>query len=57
MVDFICSGLLELQGKQIKREIQNKKKSCPQWDSNPVPYAYEADALRNVPRDLVSTIG
>ena len=25
MVDFICNGLLELQGTRVKRELQNEK--------------------------------
>ena len=35
MVDFICMGLIELQGPQSKREIKKKKENpYPQWDSN-----------------------
>ena len=56
MVDFICIGLLELQGTSRQQELQNEN-SCPQRDSNPVPYAYEADMLSIEPRDLISTIG
>ena len=43
MVDFICMGLLDLWG--ARTENYNMKNSCPQWDSNPGPYAYEANAL------------
>ena len=43
MVDFICMALLELGGARI--ENYKMKNSCPLWDSNPVPSAYEANAL------------
>ena len=33
MVDFSSMGLDELRETQSKQEL-NKKKSCPQWDSN-----------------------
>ena len=39
MVDFICMGLLDLSG------ARTNKKSCPQWDLNPGPSAYEANSL------------
>ena len=55
LVNFICMGLLELQGTQSKNyEI---KSSCPHWDSNPVYSPYEADALPIAPRDLIPTFG
>ena len=59
MDDFICMGLLDLWWAQT--ENYNMKNSCPQWDSNPGPSAYEANALSvgllekkkpEVPRDV-----
>ena len=41
MVDFIC-------------ENYKMKNSRPQWDSNPVPFAYKANALTIALRDLIS---
>ena len=50
--DFIYMGLLELQGARIENyKMQN---SCLQWDSNPVPPTYEANALTIALRDLIS---
>ena len=43
MVDFICMGLLDLFG--TRTENYKMKNSCPQWDSNPGPSAYAANAL------------
>ena len=43
MVDFICMGLLDLFG--TRTENYKMKNSFPQWDSNPGPSAYEANAL------------
>ena len=42
MVDFICIGLLDLWW--ARTESYKMKHSCPQWDSNPGPSAYEANA-------------
>ena len=58
MVDLICNGLLVLQGAQIFKacEKYKMKSSSQQWDSNPVPSAYEAEALPIAPWDLTSTI-
>ena len=44
MVDFICMGILYLRG--ARTENYKMKNSCPQWDSNPGPSAYEANALK-----------
>ena len=38
MADFICMGLLD-------RELQNDFFFCPQLDSNPGHFAYEANTL------------
>ena len=43
MVDFIYMGLLDLFG--TLTENYKMKNSCPHWDSNPGPSAYEANAL------------
>ena len=43
MVDFICMGL-NRPVRIVNRELQNEN-SCPQWDSNPGPSAYEANSL------------
>ena len=43
MVDFICIGLLDLWG--ARTENYKMKNASPQWDSNPGPSAYEANAL------------
>ena len=43
MADFICMGLLDLFG--TRTENYKTKNSFPQWDSNPGPSAYEANAL------------
>ena len=52
MVDFICEDLLELW---LPRTDNNKMKySCPHYDSNPVPSAYEANALTIAQLDLIS---
>ena len=55
MINFICMGLLELQGTGGKN--YKMKKSCPKWESNPVPSTYETYALPIDPRDPISTIG
>ena len=56
MFDFICMGLLELQGTQSKQEIQNEN-SGPQCDSKLGYSAYEAETLPIAQRDLISIIG
>ena len=33
-----------------------KNNPYPQWDSNPIPHAYDAKALPIAPRDMISTI-
>ena len=43
MVDFISMGLFDLF--ETRTENHKMKNSCPQWDSNPGPSAYEANAL------------
>ena len=43
---FICTGLLELWGARAEKN-KIKKNTCPQWDSNPEPSAYEANTLWN----------
>ena len=43
IVDFIRMGLLDLWG--APTENYKMKNSCPQWDSNQGPSAYEANAL------------
>ena len=43
MVGFICMGFLDLWG--ARTENNKMKNSCPLWDSNPGPSAYEANAL------------
>ena len=43
-VYFICVGIVELWSTRSKQNYKIKK-SCPQWDSNPVPSAKGADAL------------
>ena len=55
MVDFIYIGLFELQNPQRKREIQ-KEQFLSTVQFEPVPSAYEEDALPIVPQDLISTI-
>ena len=35
------------------RELQNEKKSCPQWDSNRVPSAYKAKMSTIALLDLI----
>ena len=50
MVDFICMGLLELQG--MRRKNYKLKNSCAQWDSSSAPSAYEADALPIAPQNI-----
>ena len=35
-------------------EDDKRKNSCQQWDTNPVPSAYEANALSNAQLDLIS---
>ena len=52
MVDFIFEGVLELLGMRV--ENYKMKNSCPQWVSNPVPSAYEVNALTIAHIDLVS---
>ena len=52
MVDFICEVLLELRGTLI--ENYKIKNSCPQRDSNPVPFACESNALTIALLDLIS---
>ena len=49
MIDFITRV-----ARNAGRELQNKKKSCPQWDSNAVPYAKVADVLTITQLDLIS---
>ena len=39
MVDFSCFGILDLFG--TRTEHYKMKNSCPQWESNPGPSAYE----------------
>ena len=43
MIDFICMGLLDLWGSQT--ENYKMKISCPQLDSNPVPFTSEANSI------------
>ena len=43
MVDFICMGLLDLRW--ARTENYKIKNSCPQWDSNQGPSAYDASTL------------
>ena len=43
MADFVCMGLLDLWG--ARTENYKTKNSCPQLDSNPGPFAYEATSL------------
>ena len=50
IVDFICIGLLDLFG--ARAENFKMKNSCPQLDSNPVPFAYDANSLGVAPLDL-----
>ena len=52
MVDFICEGLLELLG--TKFENNKMKTFCPQWDSNLIPYVYEANTLTIALLDPIS---
>ena len=42
MVDCICKGLLNMWW--ARTENYKMKNSCQQWDSNPGPSAYEANA-------------
>ena len=52
MVYFICEGLLEFSGTRIENyEVKN---SCPQWGSNSVLSAYEANALTIGPQDMIA---
>ena len=48
MIYFICMTLVELQGTQSKRELQNEK-FLPTLDSNPQPSTYKAEAIIIVP--------
>ena len=43
LVDYICMGILDQWG--ARTENYRIKSSCQQWDSNPGPSAYEANAL------------
>ena len=43
LFDFICMSLRDMCG--ARTENYKMKNYCPQWDSNPGPYAYEANAL------------
>ena len=52
MVDFIYMGLLDLGG--ARTENYKMKISCPQWNSNPGPSAYEANALSVVLLELIT---
>ena len=59
MVEFICMGLLEMQGTQLqsKRKIQNEN-ILPIMGFEPgISRFYEADSLLIAPRDRISTIG
>ena len=40
MIDFICIGLVELQGTESKRELQNEK-FLPRKDQSQKPSAYQ----------------
>ena len=42
-IDFICMGLLDLWW--ARAENYKMKNSCQELDSNPGPFAYEANAL------------
>ena len=52
MVDFICMGLLDLLGTQT--ENYKMKLPCPQWDSDPGPSAYKANALSVALLELIT---
>ena len=43
MAEFICLGLLDLWWAQTKNYKMNN--TCPKWDLNPGPSAYEANVL------------
>ena len=45
MLDVICMGPVDCQERVESDKIQNKKKSCPQWDSNPQALDLRSDAL------------
>ena len=52
IINFICMGLFKLRGaRTINYQMKN---SCLQWDSNPVPYAYEVNSLSIARLDLIS---
>ena len=51
MVDFICMGLLDLGW--ARTENYKIKNSCPEWDSNPGPSAYEPIVLSVELLDLI----
>ena len=52
MVDFICMGLLELR--VARTENYKMKYSWRQWDSNLVPFTYEANSLSITQIDQIS---
>ena len=51
MVDFICTGLLGLQG--AKNENYKMKNSCPYRDSNLRSLILKANALSIAPSSLI----
>ena len=52
MVDFIFMGVVDLFGTRTKN--YKMKNACPQWDSNPPPSAYYANALNVEPLKLIN---
>ena len=45
MLDFLCTGPVDLSGARRKRQNTKWKIPCPQWDSNPQPFDSKFDAL------------
>ena len=54
MVWFNLHWLTRAVRKASRATITKRKKNCPLWDLNLVPFAYEANALTIAQRDLVS---
>ena len=50
-ISFVYGPIGDARNTQ-KAKITKWKKNCPNWNSNPQPWDYEADAIFRAPQDL-----